>query len=315
MLSRGESLGRAVRWACAVEIHAMKPGNVSIHSPGHGMSAELFLASAEAIAAPISAPGASVGERILHSVQATRAVAGCNTNLGIVLLAAPLVHAALLAPDAAHLRDTLRQVLAGLTVDDAVQAYEAIRIAEPGGMGERPRHDVRDTPRVTLLAAMQEAAARDSIAREYTNGFAEVMERGKPLAQACLRRWRSAEWTAVAVYLDFLARIPDTLIARKFGAEAAERVRREAAPLAAVLAEAQNPEEFSGLMLEFDSRLKRQGLNPGTSADLTVASLLAARSEEVLQEEVFGRGTGHGPRRQATWDRSRAYSQFTEKET
>lgn len=305
-----EALAGAVRWACEVEIRAMKPGNVSIHSPGHGMSAQDFLASAAAISGPITAPEASVGERILRAVEATRSAVGCNTNLGIILLAAPLVHAALRA-GAGRLRPALEQTLHSLTGEDAGLAYRAIRLAQPGGLGASARHDVSDTPRVTLLVAMQEAASRDSIALQYANGFRDVFDAGMPLARDCRERWRSDEWAAVAVYLELLSRLPDTLIARKFGLPAAQQVSRDSAPLAAALRRAQNPEQLSGQMLEFDSKLKQAGLNPGTSADLTVASLLALRAEEILQDRFAGCGRGPGPDGSSSWDGSRAFSQLT----
>ncbi|HEX6827610.1 MAG TPA: triphosphoribosyl-dephospho-CoA synthase, partial [Burkholderiales bacterium] len=188
-----ERLAVAVRWACEVEVRAMKPGNVSIHSPGHGMSAQDFLASAGAVAGPLTALAAGVGERILRAVEATRAAVGCNTNLGIVLLAAPLIHAALRA-GAEPLRPALDKVLRSLTVEDAGLAYQAIRLAQPGGLGASPRHDVNEVPRVTLLAAMQEAASRDSIALQYANGVREVFETGVPLARFCRSHWQSDEW-------------------------------------------------------------------------------------------------------------------------
>jgi triphosphoribosyl-dephospho-CoA synthase len=304
------ALAVAVRWACEAEIRALKPGNVSIHSPGHGMSASDFLASAAAIAGPIAAPGPSVGERILRAVEATRAVVDCNTNLGIILLAAPLIHAALRA-DRRGLRAALEQTLSALSVEDAALAYRAIRLAQPGGLGESPRHDVSETPRVTLLAAMQEASSRDSIALQYASGFRDVLDSGMPLARDCRARWKSDEWAAVAVYLELLAQRPDTLIARKFGLAAAQQVSREAAPLASALRQSQNPEQLSGQMLEFDSRLKQVGLNPGTSADLTVASLLALRAEEFLQQQFAGCGRGPGPDGSSSWDSSRAFSHLS----
>jgi len=45
------------------------------------------------MAAVIAVPGASVGRRILRAIQSTRAMVAFNTNLGIVLLCAPLAHA------------------------------------------------------------------------------------------------------------------------------------------------------------------------------------------------------------------------------
>tara|TARA_B100002003_G_scaffold33379_1_gene28531 strand:- start:83 stop:208 length:126 start_codon:yes stop_codon:yes gene_type:complete len=39
-------------------------------------------------------------------------------------------------------------------------------------------------------------------------------------------------------------------------------------------------------MLKFDSDLKERGLNPGASADLTVASLLATKLEDILAHSI-----------------------------
>ena len=45
-------------------------------------------------------------------------------------------------------------------------------------------------------------------------------------------------------------------------------------------------EEQKAEMLEFDSHLKDRNLNPGTSADLTVASLLAVKLEDILARPI-----------------------------
>jgi triphosphoribosyl-dephospho-CoA synthase len=84
------SVQRAFVDACLLDVLALKPGNVGVHGAGHGMQALDFLRSARAAAPAIAAEKASVGERIHAAIAATRAAAGVNTNLGIVLLAAPL---------------------------------------------------------------------------------------------------------------------------------------------------------------------------------------------------------------------------------
>ncbi len=84
----------AFREACAAELAALKPGNVHRHAAGHGMTMDDFVRSADAAARPLCRTGATLGERILDAVAATRAAVGQNTNLGIVLLCAPLAMAA-----------------------------------------------------------------------------------------------------------------------------------------------------------------------------------------------------------------------------
>lgn len=276
-------LADLVREVCELEVRAFKPGNVSVASPGHGMTAELFVCSAAAMAAPLCRPGAAVGERIFDAVAATRAVAGCNTNLGIVLLLAPLVEAALATTPVFDLRARLQLVLAGLTVDDARQAYAAIRLAAPGGLGNSARHDVHAEPQVTLLAAMREAAAVDQIASQYVNGFADIFDFGMPLATAARHRHADEEAVTVAIFLGWLTRFADTHIARKHGPAVADAVRSEATTVAATFAT--GPANAALPVLRaFDATLKQRGINPGTSADLTVATLFATRLQAALAQ-------------------------------
>ena len=90
-----EKLAIAFKSACMAELEALKPGNVHLFADGHGMTITDFIKSADATALVIAQPNLSVGERILHAVQATQNAVGLNTNLGIILLCAPLIHAAL----------------------------------------------------------------------------------------------------------------------------------------------------------------------------------------------------------------------------
>ncbi len=269
--------------ACIAELAALKPGNVGLHGAGHGMCVDEFIRSAAAIKAPISSSDAAVGQRIFDAVQATHEVVSCNTNLGIVLLCAPLAHAAATAKSGQTLRDALQSTLAGLTADDAEQAFRAIRLANPGGLGEAARYDVRNTspmPQVALQDAMREAAARDSIARQYANGFTEVFEIGATSLRDALNRGWSEPWAISACYLRLLARFADTHIARKSGIAAARRVSVRAQMLDASLQRASDPQSLRSELGAWDSELKRDGLNPGATADLTVASVFVVKLEQ-----------------------------------
>jgi len=270
----------AFLWACTLDVAVAKPGNVSMAAPGHGMTAQCFLDSAAAAAPPLTDHTLPVGERIEQAVARTWAVAHCNTNLGILLLCAPLA-AAMSGErprDAAALRARVMAVLAGLTVADAEAAYRAIAMASPAGLGKAPEQDVSARPTVDLLAAMRLAAMRDSVARQYANGYADLFELGLPVMRrhlAGLGPWEERLQRAVtAVYLAFLARFPDSHIARKHGLPAATRVSWHARLLHRRLEAGQPlaPQELA----QWDQRLKAGGLNPGTSADLTVASAMIA---------------------------------------
>lgn len=270
-----EVVAHAFHGACLAELDALKPGNVHRFADGHGMNVEDFERSAAAAAPAMCAPALTVGERIEAAIEATRRAVGQNTNLGIVLLAAPLAHAALMAP-AATLRQSLIEVLKSLSLADAKAAYRAIGKAEPGGLGHAPAHDLAAEPTVTLLEAMTAAARRDRIAWNYMNEFVDIFDLGLKWRTGGLARWGAVPWVTTYVYLGFLAHIPDTLIERKFGTHAASEVLDEARPIEASLAESHNPKEMSAPLIAFDSALKERGLNPGTSADLTVATLFTA---------------------------------------
>ncbi|WP_245492174.1 triphosphoribosyl-dephospho-CoA synthase, partial [Mesorhizobium sp. M7A.F.Ca.CA.001.09.2.1] len=77
-----------------MEIEALKPGNVHLFADGHGMSAAQFMTSAEVSSGPLTDPRLPVGQRMLEAVRATRLAVATNTNLGIILLAGPLICAA-----------------------------------------------------------------------------------------------------------------------------------------------------------------------------------------------------------------------------
>jgi len=294
--------------ACRLDVLVRKPGNVSLASPGHRMTAQQFSASAQAAAAGLCQRGASVGQRIEAAVRASWQAAGCNTNLGIVLLCAPLAAAAercaLAAetpspgwpPPADALRQALQQVLAGLTLADADAAFRAITLANPGGLGRAPAQDVHASASIDLRAAMALAADRDSIARQYRDGYADLFDlalpslasmpgygpgfsptRGaRPDADGGLPHGLLHAFTAAAVqrvFLVFLAGWPDSHIVRKHGAALAHSVMTAAQPwaLRATTGErvADDPR-----WADWDARLKQQAINPGTSADLTVATLM-----------------------------------------
>jgi len=269
-----ERVGLAFRDACLAELKALKPGNVHRFADGHNMRVSDFEASATAAGLVIGTAGVSLGQRIELAVDATRDVVDHNTNLGIILLAAPLAQAAL--ESGGSLRERLAQVLGSLTVDDARAAYRAIRKAEPGGLGQAPAHDVAAEPDVTLLKAMRAAETRDRIAWNYTHDFIDIFNLGLKWLEGGRARWGDVPWVATYVYLGFLGHIPDTLIERKFGGAVASEVRDEARPIEAGLSQCHDPQDMAGPLTAFDASLKDRGLNPGTSADLTVATLFAA---------------------------------------
>ncbi len=265
-----ESVAGAAQLACVLEVGAEKPGNIT---PSHDFADTTYedMLRCAIAAGPELARGRGVGETILAVVGATRRVAPANTNLGIALLLAPLAKAALAGgPLRARLGETLR----ALDVADARAAYAAIRLAGAGGLDERVEHDVRTEPAIGLPEAMAAAAGRDSIAAEYVTDFALTFETGLPALAKALADGLAVRDAIVELHLRLLAHTPDTLIARKAGAEAAARVSVSARE---VLAGRQT-------LQSFDASLRTPGnaLNPGTTADLVTATLFVALVEGML---------------------------------
>lgn len=272
---------RAFRRACAEELAAPKPGNVGLHAAGHRMTADDFRRSADAAGPCLCAPGASLGRRILAAVEATRAAVGQNTNLGIILLGAPLAMAA--ERWAGDLQTAVVQVLEQADRDDADAVFRAIALASPGGLGTAPRYDVREPATVAPSVAMAEAAGRDRIAWQWTHGFADVFGPGLATYAAARARWTDPRWAALAAYLRFLASFPDSHIRRKSGPDQAEQVRAEAIRMEARLRAESAPERLVPELLAWDAALKDRGINPGTSADLTVATIFAHHLLKMLR--------------------------------
>ncbi len=284
--NRSELITQAVYKSCITEIKAFKPGNVSIHSEGHGMEADDFIRSAELISPVMGNPHLTVGERILQSVQLTKSQVGCNTNLGIILLAAPLAQAAFIKKENEFLQQILYKVLDNLTVEDATLAFEAIALANPGGLGDANDHDVRDQATVTLLEAMQAAQDRDRIAWQYSNEYKDIFEHGVNTLRMQVLRWKDVEnrleWATVACYLNFMTMFPDSHIVRKFDLETAEKIQKQTESVETMFKACENPIVANRDLRRYDGELKREGINPGTSADLTVASLIALSLEALL---------------------------------
>ncbi len=280
-----EAVARAYLRACEVELQAPKPGNVSVASAAHDMCADDFTASAAASVRALIDPGLGLGESIYRAVANTREKVTCNTNLGIILLCAPLLWATLTSRASRDLRENLGAVLATARVEDARWVYRAIRLAAPGGLGRSEVHDVSQAPQVDLVTAMRAAAHRDRIALQYSNGYEDVFDYAVPRLLEYRQRWKDEPWAAVAVFLGLLARFPDSHVARKFGDAVAKEVSARAARLEADMSQCEDPSEFTQRLREVDAEFKSARINPGTTADLTVASLLVVYLQDLIRTD------------------------------
>lgn len=268
--------------ACEIELQAFKPGNVSVFADGHDMTAADFRRSADVSAEPLCNPDYSLGEKIYYAVKATRDAVGCNTNLGIILLCAPLIQASSLISSNDSLRQMLGRVIDGSSVNDANWVFEAITLAAPGGLGNADEQDVREKASVTLLEAMIMASERDRIAFQYSTNYQDIFDFSLCLYYNVICRRIGQNWAALVVYAGLLSRIPDSHIVRKYGDKYSRMVSARMTLLSEALAKADNPEQILPLLCRIDREFKSLRINPGTTADLTVATVLTALLEDEL---------------------------------
>jgi len=274
------TIGQTATLACLLEVSAPKPGNVHRGADFEDLTLNDFLISAVAIEPQMEAAAAGVplGECILEAVKATQRLVATNTNLGMVLLIAPLAAATIGIP----IQEGIQEVLAELTAEDAQNVYEAIRLAKPGGMGDVDELDLAGPAPGDLMLAMRTAAERDLIARQYVNNFHEVFTLVVPWLAEGKKAGLPLTTNLVHVYLKIMSQFPDSLILRKCGAG----IAAQSAELAKVVLEAGKPDEESYRRalsdLDFWLRNDHHRRNPGTSADLLAAGLFVALRNEII---------------------------------
>ncbi|WP_424013455.1 triphosphoribosyl-dephospho-CoA synthase [Halorubrum xinjiangense] len=289
-----------------------KPGNVDRRRDLDDLRFEAFLGgavgarsglelAAEAGSTAGGPPG--VGEAFERAVAGMADRAGTNTQFGCLLLLVPLVRAAA-DPDRELSSDGLDAVCRATTVDDAVafyRAFEAVDVAvddpPPGaddldvrrGGDAEPALRGRGMTLRDVLALSADPADSDRVpdrnAAEWIEGFH--------------RTFRAAEWIltdegpladrAARAFLGLLAAEPDTLVASTRGTETARETSRRAAETLGSRAIATAPtgdvsavdaDTVHGADLDAAESLAEafvaEGINPGTTADLTCAALFVA---------------------------------------
>ncbi|MEJ2719380.1 MAG: triphosphoribosyl-dephospho-CoA synthase [Deltaproteobacteria bacterium] len=282
-----DEIAWAAQIACLLEVNAWKPGNVSRFQDFPECCFEDFLVSAVAIGpAFLEAAHKPVGATILRAVRDTHRLVDTNTNLGIVLLLAPLAKAAGMG-NSNGLRAAVIRVLADLTVEDACGAYEAIRLAAPAGLDRVERCDVYDSKiDFTLREAMKLAQDRDSVAREYVTGFDLTFELGYATLRRLCEKGCKAPESVVQTFLTILAQVPDSLISRKNDLATARHVSELAKRVVdsgGVFSEGGRKELHK---LNHILRDEQHRLNPGTTADLVAASLFVFLVDGGVQDHL-----------------------------
>jgi len=260
------------------EATARKPGNVHPKASfDDATNYAAFVTSAVVIGPAIAlAADVGVGQAVLDALRATRDAVHTNTNLGTILLLAPLAA----VPSTEAIASGIADVLGQLAANDTRAVYEAIRLASAGGLGQTNEADVRSDPPadLTLVDAMGLAANRDLVARQYVTRFADVFVIADWIAEA-LSGGSTLEQAIVHAFVRQLAACPDSLIQRKCG----PAVAKDASGRAAIVLTTDEPggAAYQRALSELDDWLRADGhrRNPGTTADLIAAALFVLLRE------------------------------------
>jgi len=214
---------------------------------------------------------------------------GGNTMLGSIILLMPVaigagINLAEGAFSIQKLRRNLKSVIESTTPEDAVNLYDAINIAQPGGLGKAPELDVTDAAsrkriieeKISLYQVFKISAPWDSISSELVNNYPITFNIGYPFFTQQLKDTNDINTATVHTFLKIFSEVPDTLIARKSGRSKAKEMSAQAKK---VLERGglTTPESQDNL-LKFDAKLRDPAhhLNPGTTADITAAVLSLA---------------------------------------
>ncbi|HND54456.1 MAG TPA: triphosphoribosyl-dephospho-CoA synthase, partial [Pirellulaceae bacterium] len=130
--------------------------------------------------------------------------------------------------------------------------------------------------------AMRAASERDLVARQYVETFSLVLDTLVPRLCAARELGLTLPQAIVHTQIQTMAELPDSLIARKCGAEVADQAKF----IARQVLEFAPPgtDDWGRALADFDFWLRSDGhrRNPGTTADLIAAALFAGLRDGLL---------------------------------
>ena len=267
------ALRESYLFSCKKDIELIKPGNVSMKSPHLDTTAEDYITSSVNSSNALFLKEYSLGERIFYAINLTKEKVSVNTNLGIILLCAPIIHAFIYFKNK-PLKDSIHNLILETTEKDTMLICEAIQKANPGGLGSSDKMDVKSMPRVNLHEIMSYSSKYDRISHQYTNKFSDILDFILPRINEYQKTGETLDFSLPLIFLEILAEIPDSHITRKFGEKIAKKTSNQAYDLLKILKRDSSRENAMKYIADLDYDYKKNGINPGTTADLLIASLM-----------------------------------------
>ncbi len=278
-------VARCAQLAMLLEVSATpKPGNIDRDHNYIDTRFEHFLASAvgvypvlEKAAGSSSGAGSLIREAVSES---SRWQAGGNTHFGAFILLIPLVMAAGKCENNRCLKAEVQKIVRRTTVEDAIELYAAFSRAKVRvkPVGDLDLCDTSSIERIkehglTLYDLMEIAHSYDIIANEWTDNF------GKTFECASLIRDKiqagNINDAVVLTFMELLSHNRDTFIQTKFDSRKAEEVSIRAMEIL----NKGRLDDIRGEIKVFDEDLLREGINPGSTADIIIAGLFVSLFE------------------------------------
>lgn len=288
-----QEIAKIAQIASALEVCGYpKPGNVHRTRDYDDMVFEDFIISGIVIGdtireacSDVDVENPKLGKYILEAVTETDKWIKNNTNLGIVMMTTPIAVAAAISDCFDELRHNIVKLMSNTSVDDACDLYDAINIADAGGMGDQDEYDVAsDNAKIelrqnnqTMWDVLKISAPWDMLAREMTSDMPVVFEIGFPTYHE-LKNEKSLNDACVLTFLTILSQVPDTLISRKYGSDEALKISM----MTRDLLKLKDAEDFKDNLQKFDDYLFENNYNPGTTADLTAASIFVSNLKSIF---------------------------------
>ena len=268
-----DDLKSAYLFSCKKDIELIKPGNVNLLSSHKDTKAQDYLDSAILSSKELFNQNYSLGKRILESVNVTRSQVNVNTNLGIILLCAPVIQS-YIDFNNLDLREGIKRTLSTTSIKDTHDLCAAINISSPGGLGDSDMYDTASYPNASIKQIMDYSQEYDRISYQYSHNFSDIFDFIIPKLEFLNQRYESLDISLSLLFIEILAKIPDSHISRKFGDKIAKKTSNNAHDLLKILDREHDPDYLAKALNNLDYEYKKKGINPGTTADLLVASLM-----------------------------------------
>ena len=278
-------IARCAQLAMLLEVSATpKPGNIDRDHDYTDTRFEHFLASAVGVYPVMekAARGREGVASLIHEavIESARWQKGGNTHFGAFILLIPLVMASGRCTDKTCLRSQVNNVVRETTVMDAVEFYRAfweakVRVKPVDDLDLSGKASIEDIEKqgLTLFNLMEISSNYDMIAEEWTNGFKKTFECAASIQDKT--RILCINDAVVLTFMEILSRNRDTFIETKFNRAKAERVSE----LARSILEKGNIDEIRDEIHSFDEELLKEGVNPGSTADVIIAGLFVSLFE------------------------------------